>query len=109
MIFNDKSETWVTRKPSKNKKKYWVLESRWLSFSDYEKYTPKVFKNKEGFTTEWGNTYKFATKFFTPQGAKDHYAAAKKDDERDSWWAGTLGREWRIRNIVSHEIILIPF
>lgn len=102
----DKSKPNLTHKPTKHKKeKVWILEAKWISKELYEKYFPQIFRNTEGFTTEWGNTYRKATKFTTLQGAMNYFDCSKKGEtpQRD-WWSNTKGRNWRIRNIKTNEM-----
>jgi hypothetical protein len=97
----DKSPFKLSKKPPNNKKKKdWILESKWISKEQYNLFEPPFFKNKDGFTTEWGNTYRFTTRFISISAAKNHFTSLKKDE----WWSSTKGREWRIRNEKKGEI-----
>ena len=102
----DKARFKLTGKAkSKKKDKLWVLESKWINKELYEQYLPRFFRNRKGFTNEWGNTYRFATKFTTLQGAKNHFDSIKKGETpHNDWWSNTKGRYWRIRNTITNEI-----
>jgi len=87
--------------PSKRKKeKNWVIEYKWISRVDFEKY-PKGWMSKKEYTDEWTED-SWNSKFRTSSGAKDHILSQIRHEYASPY---LQGREWRTRNIISGEII----
>lgn len=89
-------------KKEKNKKN-WILEYKWKSRTDYEKY-PKWFLSDKTYTEEWTQDRMYR-KFNSDLAVQDYL----KSQLRSHYLVAYVkGRDWRARNIETQEIIEFP-
>jgi hypothetical protein len=93
--------------PSKTKKlknkKNWILEYRWKSKIDYEKY-PKWFLSNREYNEDW-NQDRFQRKFSDDIAVKEYLKSQLRSHYHLTY---IKGREWRGRNIETQKIVEFP-
>lgn len=96
-------------KPNK-KDKPWIIEWKWKSEKDYHTYPDITFFNKKPYTDKWQKRW-FQNKFSTAKAALESLKSDLKylDQPKDSFWEKwhnhLRGKEFRIRNTKTGEII----
>lgn len=94
-------------KPNK-KSKDWVIEYKWKSLEDFNKYPSYFFK--EEYDENW-KKLSFGSRFNTVKGAKEALKNRMKylQQPKDGFWyrhyQGDLGKDFRIRNEKTNDII----
>jgi len=86
--------------PSKKKSKDWSLQYKWNSEKDFNTY-PKWLWKSEDYSEEWKSAGVFST-FYSPQGALE---SIKKDLRSSFSERYVKGREWRVVNTKTNEIV----
>jgi hypothetical protein len=96
-------------KPNK-KSKDWVVEYKWKSLEDYNKY-PKTWFRSDTYTEEW-RPLKYGNRFHTSKSAIqsiDQFMKVARSYNKSNLLTGfyndKFGKEYRVRNVKTKETI----
>lgn len=96
-------------KPGKKKSKDWVVEYKWKSIEDFNKY-PKTWFRSDTYSEEW-RPIQFGNKFITLKSAIqsiDQFMkvarAYHKSDLMSGFYDDKFGKDYRVRNLKTGEI-----
>lgn len=97
-------------KPGKKKSKDWIVEYKWKSLEEYNKY-PKTFYRSDTYSEEW-RSIQYGNKFITLKSAIqsiDQFMkvarAYHKLDLMRGFYNDKFGKDYRVRNLKTEEII----
>lgn len=85
------------RRSGKKGKKIWRMEYQWRSAEDFKKYAWWFFERKEGYSDSWNKL----DSFISPRSASDHFRSMRPT----TYWDCVSGRNFRIRNLQTGEVI----
>lgn len=88
------------------RKKVWLLEYKWLNEDDFKKYHTRQLFGSPKYSTEWQNE-RWNKKFRDERTARDHFRSFNGHG-LGTFWDRTTGREYRLRNTETGEIITLP-
>jgi hypothetical protein len=97
-------------KPGKKKSKEWIVEYKWKSLEEYNKY-PKKWYRSDVYSEEW-RSIAYSNKFHTSKSAIqsiDQFIkvakAYHKNDLMTGWYDDKFGKDYRVRNLKTGETI----
>jgi hypothetical protein len=96
-------------KPGKKKSKDWMIEYRWKSLQEYNKY-PKRWYRSDTYSEEW-RPVKYSNKFHTSKAAIqsiDQFMKVSQSYHKNNLLTGfyddNFGKDFRVRNLKTGEI-----
>ncbi len=96
-------------KPNKKKSKDWIIEYKWRSIEDYNKY-PKFFFGSEDYSDKWRSlsyNNKFVSLKSAMQSVEKFMKVARsyhKNDIMRGFYDDKFGKLYRVRNLKTGEI-----